>query len=194
MFTDSNPYFSVPHSFNAYLSPWPDSSPLPSEFELKSMQSVGLQLLSEVKTLEDSCLLQLRHLNNDAKAVMEYLKLQSRKVDLVLQYMLENEVQEGTKHQGIKFGGSGIDIQSATPLALGSIHKVTIYVRDELIAILCFASVSQCQAHPETPEQWHIGLTFNQILDTDVESLVKASLSVQQKLLKHRKQAKEQAE
>lgn len=58
---------------------------------LRSMQSLGIQLLSEVKTLEANCLLQLRHLDNDAKAVVDFLKLQSRKVDLVLQHVLEKK-------------------------------------------------------------------------------------------------------
>jgi hypothetical protein len=191
LFTDPNPYFSVPHNFNAYLTPWPQSQPLPDEFELKAMQSLGLQLLSEVKSLEASCLLQLRQLDKDAKPVMDYLKLQSRKVDLVLQYVLEKETQEGEKHQGLSFGGSGLEILAAAPLTLDSQYKLNLYIRDELISILCFAKVTDCRPDPADDKSWRIELSYSRILDADVEQLVKASLSVQQKLLKRRKHQKE---
>lgn len=118
MFTESNAYFTVPHQFNVYLETWPESNAIPTEEDLRSMQSVGLKLLSEVKELEANCLLQLRQLDNEAKAVVDFLKLQSRKVDLVLQHVLEKEVQSGERYQGTQFGGSGISIVSPAPLPL----------------------------------------------------------------------------
>lgn len=199
MFTDANPYFSVPHPFTAYLSPWPQNQPLPNQIILRSMQSLGIQLLSEVKELEANCLLQLRHLDNEAKVVVDFLKLQSRKVDLVLQHVLEKEAQEGDKFIGCQFGGSGMRLISNTPLPLGGHFKTTLFIHDELIAILCFVKVlanhldtsSQAEA-PAAPEQYFIDLEFSQILDADVEQLVKASLTVQQKQLKLRKLARDE--
>ncbi|ABM24689.1 MULTISPECIES: hypothetical protein [Shewanella] len=198
MFTDSNPYFSVPHPFTAYLSAWPQSQPVPSEIALRSMQSLGIQLLSEVKELEANCLLQLRHIDNEAKAVVDFLKLQSRKVDLVLQHVLEKETQEGDKFQGCQFGGSSIRLISPSPLPLGAQYKTTLFIHDELVAILCFAKV--VASNPDTrvqndgdptAEQYFIDLEFSQILESDIEQLVKASLNVQQKQLKLRKLARD---
>ncbi|QYK07459.1 hypothetical protein [Shewanella mangrovisoli] len=204
MFTDTNPYFSVPHPFTAYLSLWDENQPLPSEMALRSMQSLGIQLLSEVKALEASCLLQLRHLDNEAKVVVDFLKLQSRKVDLVLQHVLEKEVQEGDKFSGCQFGGSGIRLMSKEALPLGRQYKVTLFIHEELVAILCFAKVTAClvsqEGQSDGPQaQLHnaaspylVDLEFSQILDADVEQLVKASLNVQQKQLKLRKQARDE--
>ncbi|QYJ80319.1 hypothetical protein [Shewanella acanthi] len=191
MFNDSNPYFSVPHTFTAYLSLWDENQAIPSETVLRSMQSLGLQLLSEVKALEANCLLQLRNLDNEAKVVVDFLKLQSRKVDLVLQHVLEKETQEGEKYTGSQFGGSGIRIISDTPMALNQTYKVTLFIHDELVAILCFAQVTACQPAPQD-QQYQIDLSFNQILESDVEQLVKASLNVQQQQLKRRKQARDE--
>lgn len=218
MFTDTNPYFSVPHPFTAYLSLWPSSEPLPSEMALRSMQSLGIQLLSEVKTLEANCLLQLRHLDNDAKVVVDFLKLQSRKVDLVLQHVLEKETQEGEKCIGNQFGGSGLRLLTPTALDIDSHYKITLFIHDELVAILCFGKVTastaqkplsaessansdtnsgdtqnaeqHTQAAPAT--QWQTDFEFSQILEADVEQLVKASLNVQQKQLKLRKLARDE--
>ncbi|MFB2653214.1 hypothetical protein [Shewanella seohaensis] len=204
MFTDTNPYFSVPHPFTAYLSLWDENQPLPSEMALRSMQSLGIQLLSEVKALEASCLLQLRHLDNEAKVVVDFLKLQSRKVDLVLQHVLEKEVQEGEKFSGCQFGGSGIRLMSKEALPLGRQYKVTLFIHEELVAILCFAKVTACLVSqegqsdglqvqsPNAALPYLVELEFSQILDADVEQLVKASLNVQQKQLKLRKQARDE--
>ncbi|MGL5358934.1 MAG: hypothetical protein ACRDBI_04325 [Shewanella sp.] len=183
MFTDSNPYFSVAHPFTAYLSPWPQNHALPNETALRSMQSVGIQLLSDVKELEASCLLQLRHLDHDAKVIVDFLKLQSRKVDLVLQHVLEQETQEGDKFSGCQFGGSGLRLLSPAPLPLGSHFKTTLFIHDELIALLCFVKVTanHLDSAAANAEQYHVDLEFSQILESDVEQLVKASLNVQQK-------------
>jgi hypothetical protein len=217
LFPELNSYFSVPHSFAAYLQPWAQGRALPTEDELKDMQSPGLQLLTEVKALESDCLLQLRHLDNDAKAVVDFLKLQSRKVDLVLQHVLEKQVHEGDYFQGEQFGGSGISIISPAPLAIGHVFQTHVYIRSELVAVFCFCTVVSAKAMaPETDEHtlsadneeaspsvqalqqeatqastWFCELEFSQILDSDVEQLVKASLNVQQKILKQRKKLRD---
>ncbi len=195
MFTESNAYFTVPHQFNVYLESWPESKGIPTEADLRSMQSVGLKLLSEVKELEASCLLQLRGLDNDAKAVVDFLKLQSRKVDLVLHHVLEKEVQTGDKFLGSHFGGSGISLTSDTALNVGDYFKTSIYISSELVAILCLCQVTQCQRieNESQTATYNISLEFSQILDADVEQLVKASLNVQQKMLKMRKQSRQQS-
>ncbi|GGI76142.1 hypothetical protein [Shewanella gelidii] len=187
MHNDDNSYFSVPHRFNAYLSPFAEDAKIPSEDELKEMQSLGLKLISEVKTQEASCLLQLRQFDNEAKAVVDYLKLQSRKIDLVLQYVIESESQSGTRYQGTQFGGSGLRIESPAPIPVGHRFKLSLYMREELVAILCIVAVYDCQ---QTENGYAVDLNFLQILDADVELLVKASLNVQQKQLKARKQSR----
>lgn len=185
------------------------------------MQSLGIQLLSEVKTLEANCLLQLRHLDNEAKVVVDFLKLQSRKVDLVLQHVLEKETQEGEKCIGNQFGGSGLRLLTPTALTIGSHYKITLFIHDELVAILCFGKVTastalktlstesgansnthsgdtqnaeqHTQAELQSPApQWQTDFEFSQILEADVEQLVKASLNVQQKQLKLRKLARDE--
>ncbi|WP_299789660.1 hypothetical protein [uncultured Shewanella sp.] len=194
MFNDSTPYFSVMHDFTVYLTPWPKDTPLPSESELKFMLPTGLLLISDVKALEADCLMQLRHFDDEAKSIVDYLKLQSRKIDLVLQHVIEQEQHEGEKHRGLSFGGSGIRIIGDTQLEVGSQYKITLHIKEELIALLCFVRVSASQPadgdENRDKAQYIADLEFTQILDTDVEQLVKASLSVQQKHLKQRKLAK----
>ena len=191
MITDSSDYFSVKHDFKAYLTPWPENQSIPSESELALMLPLGLQLISDVKSLEADCLLQLRHLDDEAKTVVEYLKLQSRKIDLVLQYVLEQETHEGELHLGQFFGGSGIRIKSVCPFNPGAQFKITCHIKEELVVLLCFGQVTASQAiepnDANSKECYLVDIEFTQISDTDVEQLVKASLSVQQKQLKQRK-------
>ncbi|MGX9462039.1 hypothetical protein ACWXWU_12495 [Shewanella sp. A14] len=192
MIPDSNSYFSVPHHFNVYLTSWDQHRALPTDDELRDMQSIGLKLLTEVKSLEANCLLQLRNLDNEAKAVVDFLKLQSRKVDLVLQHVLEKEVQDGELFKGDQFGGSGVSIISSRPLAVNEHVKTHIYLHTELVALMCVCQIKNCTPIPTDDDiettLWRCELEFSQILEDDIEQLVKASLNVQQKMLKKRKQ------
>ncbi|MCL1077572.1 hypothetical protein D5R81_06385 [Parashewanella spongiae] len=192
MTDDSNPYFSVPHSFKAFLTLWPKDQGLPTENELQGLQSIGLQLLSEVKNVESNCLMQLRQLESDTKSVVDYLKLQSKKIDLILQYVLESEPQDGEPALGLKFGGGGIEVLTDFSAQIGQHYKSTVFIRDELIALLAITSVDDCQPHPNEANKWVLTLSFQQIIEADVELLVKASLSVQQKMLKKRSQNRQQ--
>jgi len=193
LLTESTPYFSVTHDFTAYLTQWPDDSPLPSESQLRSMLPTGLLLISDVKALEADCLMQLRQFDDEAKAIIDYLKLQSRKIDLVLQHVIEQEQREGEQHRGVSFGGSGIRIMGNAALEVGKHYKISLHIKEELIALLCFVKVSSNQAADASDDsaknQFITDLEFTQILDSDVEQLVKASLSIQQKYLKYRKLA-----
>jgi hypothetical protein len=194
----------VSHEFNVYLEQWDKRLPLPNDDQLRQMQSTGLKLLSEVKALEANCLLQLRQLDSETKAIVDFLKLQSRKVDLVLQHVIEKESQAGVQYQGYKFGGSGLSIVSDNRFNVGDVFKAHIYLHNEVVAVLCICEVLQSSLQPapstanestsaeiatdEIAPLWQTELAFNQILDEDVEQLVKASLTVQQKMLKLRKQ------
>lgn len=191
MFTDTTAYFTIQHPFKAYLTPWSKEIKLPDDAELKCMLPQGLQLINDVKTLESDCLLQLRQLQDDAKAIIDFLKLQSRKIDLVLQHVIEQQPQEGECYPGVAFGGGGFFISSPTALTEGSRYKVVLHIHDELISILCFADIQRCEPDTESSNGYRIEFNFSQILEEDVEQLVKASLSVQQQMLQQRKKQRD---
>lgn len=186
MNSQSNSYFSVAHRFAAYLSPWPEEQPLPNEAQLKAMLPLGMQLISEVKAMESDCLLQLRNLDEDARIVVDYLKLQSRKIDLVLQHILEQQPHEGERCTGLHFGGSGVHLTSPSQLEPGRAYRVTLHIKEALISMLCIAQCTRCESD-DTQSGFDCELTFIEILDEDVEQLVKASLNIQQKQLQQRK-------
>lgn len=184
---DNNAYFSVSHHFKCYLKAWPQQQELPSEEQLKQMQSMPMNLISETKTQEARCLLQLRNLGDEGQAIIEFLKLQSRKVDLVLHHVMEQEQQDNNCYLGIKFGGSGVIIESEQPLEMDQCFKTSLYIRDQLVAIMAMAMVTDCHQKPDSP-LFIVELSFCVILDADIEQLVKASLGVQQKQLRLRQQ------
>lgn len=193
MLNDSSAYFSINHPFDAYLQAWDNNLPLPTVAQLSLMLPPSLQLISDIKSLESDCLLQLRHLDDDAKTVVEFLKLQSRKIDMVLQHVIGKEEYDGDRYAGSHFGGSSITVTSSEELPLGSDFKVSLQIKEELVALICFAKVQSCRLinnEDETaPQSFSAQLAFSVIKDADVEQLVKASLSLQQKQLKLRKLA-----
>ncbi|BDM63960.1 hypothetical protein NFHSH190041_14120 [Shewanella sp. NFH-SH190041] len=184
MISRDSSYFTVPYQFSAFLSPWPNNA-LPSDEQLEALKSPGLKLVGEVKLLEAQCLHYLRNLDNDAKAVVDFMKLQSRKVDLVLHYLLEQQAHQGQKAQGDSFGGSGMTVITAEPLQPDTRWQTTLYVQEELLCVLCIAQVKHCVPC----DDGHLSeLDFIAISDADVEQLVQASLRIQQKQLRARKQ------
>lgn len=191
MLNDSSAYFSINHAFDVYLQTWDNAQPLPSVEQLSFMLPPSLQLISDIKALESDCLLQLRHLDDDAKTVVEFLKLQSRKIDMVLQLVIGKEDYEGDYYIGSHFGGSSIRVNTNTAITVGSQFKVSLHIKEELVALICFATVQSCSLLTneveEAPQVFSIELVFSVIQDADVEQLVKASLSLQQKQLKLRK-------
>ena len=193
MLNDSNAYFSVNHPFDVYLQAWDSEQPLPSLPQLALMLPPSLQLISDIKSLEADCILQLRHLDDDAKTVVEFLKLQSRKIDMVLQHVIGREEYEGERYAGSHFGGSSIRITTGKALPIGNHFKVSLHIKEELVALICFAQVQRCalvnHADESAPKAFSVELDFCVIQDADIEQLVKASLSLQQKQLKLRKLA-----
>ncbi|MCL1048367.1 hypothetical protein L2755_01810 [Shewanella abyssi] len=193
MLNDSSAYFSINHPFDVYLQAWDNGQSLPSVAQLSFMLPPSLQLISDIKVLESDCLLQLRHLDDDAKTVVEFLKLQSRKIDMVLQHIIAKEEYEGHHYIGSHFGGSSIRLTANEAITVGSQFKVNVNIKEELVALLCFATVQSCSLISneidDTPQAFSIELAFSVIQDADVEQLVKASLSLQQKQLKLRKLA-----
>ncbi|MGL4473883.1 MAG: hypothetical protein ACRCT7_05410 [Shewanella sp.] len=179
-------FFSVASRFNVYLLPWTET--LPDDGALKQMQSPSVQLISQAKALEASCMAQLRQMELESKAIIDYLKVQARKVDLVLQYVLEQQIKDGDCFQGSHFGGSGLTIMSLYPMNVGEFFRTTFSVQEELIAILCITHVESCTPIDDLPDHWQIKLSFERILHEDVEQLVQASLRLQQKQLQLRRQ------
>lgn len=178
-----NTYFSVAHPFVVYLEPWEASQGFPEPENIKHLQSIGLKLVNEVKEVESNCLLQVRKMENDAKSIVDYLNLQSRKIDLVLYFMLEQEVRHGQSCSGTHFGGSGFHVKSNTALQKDSYFKANIFIRDELVNLICIAKVTDCNKTEKNPD-YEVSFDFKVILSTDIEQLVQASLRVQQRLLK----------
>ncbi|QUN07052.1 hypothetical protein KDN34_06350 [Shewanella yunxiaonensis] len=187
MFPESSAYFSVPHPFDAYISLWPAELPLPDEAQLQAMKSKGMQLMGEVKALEGDCLIHLRQMGDDGRAIVEYLKLQSRKIDLVLQHLLEQEARDGEHCIGLQFGGSGVRLQSQITLPRGSLVKLLLFVREEILSVLCMAKVTDSREDPDSPGSYLLDMEYSVITEAEVEQLVKASLVIQQKQLKLRK-------
>ena len=181
-------FFSIPHLFKVYLEPWNSNQPLPNTDEIKNLQSTGLRLVNETKELENTCLFKLRQIEIDAKPIVDYLKLQSQKIDLVLQFMLEQEMHHGDLYSGVKFGGGGFSIKSATAFAERAHFKATLFIKDELICVLCIAEVNKCKKGEVDP-YYSVNFNFKVIQTNDIEQLVQASLRVQQKQLHNHKKS-----
>ncbi|MBY5993863.1 PilZ domain-containing protein [Ferrimonas balearica] len=182
--SDADPgYFSVPSQFDALLDPISEAQLWLPEPELEAAMPKAFRLMAQVTDLEGRCLPLLKGMEQHAKALAEYLSLQSQKIDLVLQQQLAQDPNAGYRAEGLQFGGSGIRVRLAEPLPQGQALALRVFLADQHVAVFAHGEVSDCQ--PQGPG-FELTITFTAIRESDQDRLVRASLMVQQRQLRER--------
>lgn len=193
-------YFQIDYRANAAIIPV-KTLPDPDRFEQET--PILFRLASEIATLEQSALRPLRHLGDVANELHDYLKIQSRKIDLMMSYILSQEDSDDVRYSTTKLGGGGFSFRSKNSFSLGDLAQVRLYLHDEAAAVYCFGEVVRVEEidnhHAEDSEEditpeYLVFILFNLIKDEDREILVRASLHAQTKQLKRRRIEREQAE
>lgn len=188
-----NEYFQIDYRANASIIP---VKTLPDEESFERDTPILFRLASEIATLEQSALRPLRHLGDVANDLHDYLKIQSRKIDLMMSYILSQEDSDEVRYNTTKLGGGGFSFTSEREFSLGELTQVKLFLHDEAAALYCFGEVVKIESHQttesdETPT-YNVYILFNLIRDEDREILVRASLHAQTKQLKRRRIEREQ--
>ena len=179
-------YFTIEHQLKVNVLPLDSEFRLPDIEDLASHMPYAFRMASELAQLEAKALRPLRHLGDHATELAEYLNHQSKKIDLMMSYILHQQDNEAERYSSIEFGGAGLSIASAKPMEPGSFCQLKIFIEEEATAIFCFGEVIQCE---ETDENnFRIAFIYSRIREEDQELLVKASLHLQTRQLKKRKQ------
>ncbi|GAA4890447.1 hypothetical protein [Ferrimonas pelagia] len=176
-------FFSVASPFQVLLDPiesellWLDDDALPQQMP------PAFRLMAQVSELEQHCLPLLKGLEQHAGALADYLRLQSQKIDLVLQQQLAQDPNARWQAQGVRFGGSGVTVRLSEPLLAGQAVALRLFLPQDQVAAYAHGEVISCIDQ-------ELGLLaeirFCAILDRDQEQLVRASLQVQQRQLRQR--------
>jgi hypothetical protein len=193
-------YFQINDSVNVALCAV-DSSAVPkTEFELDAKIPPLFKLVNDVTLLEQSALRPLRGLGDAAEDLANYLKLQAKKVDLILAHILVQESQQEEQQATYSYGGSGFKIISHEPFAVGQLYQCKLFLERDAAAVFCYAEVIDVETHEaslgaededttsSTPE-YISSFLFSTIREVDQELIIRSSLHAQSRYLKA-KQAK----
>ena len=183
-------YFQLTHPVPLNIKLGGDISDLPDQQTFENNIPLAYKVASEMQGLEQNMLRPLRQLGDVIEPLADYLKAQSRKIDLMMSYVLQSQDEDDIKLTTKTFGGGGFTFESEQDFELNSYLQCKLFFNEDAAAIFCYAKIAQVQ-QLENRKQYT--LIFCRIRDDDREIVVRASLHLQSKqLLEKAKQKQSQ--
>lgn len=181
-------FFTIKHNLKVNIQAVDDDFVLPSHEQLPEHMPYAFRIASEVSDIESQAIRPLRNLGEHANELADFLNHQSRKIDLMMSFILHQQDDETKRFETIEFGGGGVSIISHTPMAVGTAVEMKLFLAEEAAALFCFAEVISCES---SDDKYHIAFIYTRIREQDQELLVRASLHLQTLQLRQRsKQSK----
>ncbi|MFM2484148.1 PilZ domain-containing protein [Celerinatantimonas yamalensis] len=185
---DETSYFSVSYQLNLNIKPLPIGTELPDYEQFLNAIPESFRLAASNQNRVSDIGTSLSALGEAGVALQRYLKAQADKLDMILTYMLSLQDEVAARTQSTHFGGSQIRFHWPTTLEVGQLVEMKIFLSDEATAIYCYARVIDVINN----EPFNIACEYALIREEDCESLVRASLHIQSKLLQARANARQQ--
>ncbi len=176
-------FFMIAHRINVNVVPLPDDAELPPQQQLEEHMPYAFRIATEIADIETKALRPLRQLGDHAQLLAEFLNHQSRKIDLMMSFILHQQDDAAHRMNTVKFGGGGMIVSSDEPVKVGQRAEIKLFLDEEAAAIYCFGEVIACQ---QSDNDYHIAFFFNRIREQDQELLVRASLHLQSQQLRKR--------
>lgn len=171
-------FFAIEHDFTINVTPITDEMNSYEQFVAK--MPMPFKLASEVTVIDQAALRPLQGLSSSAGQLADFLNHQSRKIDLLIGYILSQQDEEESRFQGIEFGGGGIKFIADTAFNVEQLLELKVFLLEENCAIFCFGEVLECQ---KIEQKYYHKVTFHYIREEDREALVRTSLHLQSKQL-----------
>jgi hypothetical protein len=175
-----NEFFTIEHEFSANVILLNKEKSYDYQSFINSMPT-PFRMASDMATLDQAALRPLQALSGVAGQLVEYLNHQAQKIDLLMGYILNQQVQEENHFKGISFGGGGITFTSETIFNIADYVELKVFIQDDNCAVYCYGEIIEISQNEESPLYKVI---FHFIRDEDREILVRASLHKQSEQLK----------
>lgn len=180
-----NEFFTIKHKLHVNVKIMADDFAVPYNDELVAAMPYPFRMASEMSELEAKALRPLRTLGEHAKELLNYLNQQSKKIDLMMSYILQQQDDPQERLISTEFGGGGISVASEEALVVGNVCQLKIFIEEEASAVFCFGEIISCN---QTQDGYHSAIVFSSITEQDQELLVRSSLHLQTKRLKKQHQ------
>ncbi|MBM0512030.1 PilZ domain-containing protein [Aeromonas hydrophila] len=183
-------FFSVTHATPVNVIPMPGDFHLPSLEALEAELPEPFRIASAITSIDMVTSRLIRNQNDSMHDLVEIINQQSRKIDMIMGYVLS--VQDHPEHRfhTLRFGAGQLTYlhprqgHGEVP-HLHQIVRLKIFLREEASAIYCYGQVKQLEP---SEHGTHVMLDYVRIREDDRELLVRTSLHIQSKQLKLRAQ------
>jgi len=180
-------FFSITHPFEVSVEALPKHSEIPTDQAFQLGMPPSFKLASQISHLDASALRPLRNLGEQATELSDFLNLQSKKIDLMMSYILTLDEGTKTRNNGLSFGGSHITYQSNQSIDVDTLIELKIFIEEGNCAIYAIGQVVDCQP---SDHNYIVNVQYVKISEDDQEQLVRTSLHVQTMQLKQRSDAR----
>lgn len=182
-----NEFFTIEHAIRVNFRTVAAGFTLPDVDDLGDHMPYAFRVASEATAIDAQALRPLRNMGEHAVELANFLNAQSRKIDLLMSLVLQQQDDPSLAYESVKFGGGGIIVKCDEAYEPEQIIELKLFLKEEASAIFCYGEVIECQ---QVGEQYHVSLIYNCIREEDQDLLVRASLHLQTAQL--RKRAKQQ--
>lgn len=186
-------FFSVTHATPVNVIPMPADFRLPTLEALEAELPEPFRIASAITSIDLMSSRLLRSQNESMHDLVEIINQQSRKIDMIMGYVLAAQDHPEHRFHTLRFGAGQLTYlhphqgHGEVP-TLHQIVRLKIFLREEASAVYCYGEVVQRDAGEHGT---HVVLDYVRIREDDRELLVRASLHVQSKQLKLRAQERQ---
>jgi hypothetical protein len=180
-------YFIIEHDIRINVKPFAGDEPDLDAFERLIPQP--FLMASEQMALEQSALKSLSRLGEVAEELALYLRIQAKKIDSMMRYILLLQDDPECRSFSHSYGGSALCFDSDTAYAEGELLEVKMFLELNDGAVFALVRVIGCEA---LPEKHRIRATYTRIREQDRELIVRASLHQQSRQLKRKAELRAQ--
>lgn len=169
-------FFTIKHSLSVNLKPLGSEFVVPDKHALVESMPYAFKIAAQMSEIETKALRPLRNLGEHAQELVDFLNLQSKKIDLMMSFILQQQDEDDYRFSTTEFGGGGLTLVSTKPVNVGETAEVKVFLAEEAAGIFCYGEIIQCK---ELQTGYAVSLIFVRIRDEDQELLVRASLHLQ---------------
>ena len=181
---NSDEFFSIKHAVAINVIPLEVGKPLPDEQAFEQEIPAPFLIASEHASIEATSLRNIRSLSDNNQELVNFLSLQSKKIDMLMGYLLALQDDPSLRHTSIEFGASGLTYITTKAPVVGAILQLKLFLQEESSAVYCYGLVESVE--PTSDNHSLVKVRYNRIRQQDREILVRATLHLQSVQLKKR--------
>ncbi len=179
-------YFSIQHQLSVNIERVTPTD-LPSSLAALEYEiPIPFKMANDVADIDSSALRSIRGLGDQAEELINYLKLQTTKINLIMSYVLSQQDSEDNRCFTTAFGAGGLTFTSLERFETEQPVRIKLFIPSESSAIYCYGKVTDRGITENDNAMSLYTVQYTHIRDIDREILIRATLHIQQDQLKQK--------